>query len=190
MNKNENLMAMHLIDDAIIENEETECWAWQKSKRKGYGYMKFRGKWFFPAHRVSFIVYKGEIPEGLFVCHKCDNPSCVNPDHLYAGTPKQNMQDKMERGRFFNGHSAKTHCVNGHEFTEENTHWRKSGSKTSTPWRSCKICAAERGKKWRETHPYVKPQTPRYIKKKDREAKNTYQPLLLPWEMEGFKGFN
>jgi len=155
------------LDKKSILNENTKCIEWTGSKRRGYGALNFRGKNNF-AHRVSYIVHKGEIPTGLFICHTCDNKICVNPEHLYAGTPKQNMEDKMERGRFFNGHSAKTHCTNGHEYTEENTHWRKSGSKTSTPWRACKICAAERGKKWRDTHEYVRPIKSWYIKKKDR----------------------
>lgn len=61
----------------------------------------------FRAHRAAWILYRGAIPNGMLVLHRCDNPPCVNPKHLYLGTPKQNMVDKMRRGRFKTGVGTK-----------------------------------------------------------------------------------
>lgn len=75
------------------------CMPWIGHKTKyGYGSFWFKGK---PnhAHRVAYIIYFGEIPKGMLVRHKCDNPTCVNPQHLEVGTPLDNMRDCIERGR-------------------------------------------------------------------------------------------
>lgn len=83
--------------------EKTEyCWNWTGSKHK-FGYGEFRiGRTLFRCHRYSYEIHKGEIPEGLGINHTCDNPSCVNPDHLYAGTAQQNVTDALNRERHTN----------------------------------------------------------------------------------------
>ncbi len=83
--------------------EKTEsCWLWKGSKDGcGYGNFIFHGKCTH-ANRVSWKLFRGEIPKGLYVCHTCDNPSCVNPDHLFLGTQKQNMIDCSKKGRMGN----------------------------------------------------------------------------------------
>lgn len=76
-----------------------ECWIWTGSKHHfGYGEFRFRRK-LYRAHSISYELFVGPIPQGYGVNHKCDNPACVNPAHLYAGTQKDNMQDVAKRMR-------------------------------------------------------------------------------------------
>lgn len=87
-----------LIQSMKID-ETTFCWNWTKAFKKfGYGQLWFEGRnW--TAHRLSYRMFKGEIPEGLQVCHKCDNPKCINPSHLFTGTHLDNMRDAYHKGR-------------------------------------------------------------------------------------------
>lgn len=77
------------------------CWEWLGSKGlKGYGEVRI-DKQLWRAHRAVWILYFGSIPEGLLICHHCDNPSCVNPEHLFMGTALDNTRDMYEKGREF-----------------------------------------------------------------------------------------
>lgn len=101
------------IKESSIQDDESGCWNWRLRKdRGGYGRMRiqmgsadsFR---FEGAHRYAYLIFKGEIPEGMEVCHTCDNPACVNPEHLWLGTHQQNMQDMHSKGRGPKGYKRK-----------------------------------------------------------------------------------
>ena len=74
------------------------CWVWQGSTRNDYGQLKHEGR-NLSTHVWSWKVTNGDIPEGLFVCHACDDPPCINPDHLFLGTQADNLRDMSEKGR-------------------------------------------------------------------------------------------
>lgn len=90
-----------------VSKNSRGCWIWLGAWDKdGYGEVYLGGRK-YRSHRASWKIFNGEIPKGMLVLHKCDVPSCVNPRHLYIGTPKDNMSDKMKRGRFRTGVGVK-----------------------------------------------------------------------------------
>lgn len=79
---------------------ETGCWVWKNNKdRDSYGRVRIGGRKTTGAHRLSYITFVGQIPNGMRVLHKCDNPSCVNPEHLFLGTHSDNMRDMYNKRR-------------------------------------------------------------------------------------------
>lgn len=134
--------SVRVIDKAYIESriEVTEdgCWVWQRAKNKdGYAialYKKGNSVLHIKMHRKSFELYNGSIPEGLVIDHLCENPPCVNPDHLEAVSSVENIK----RSEYFH----RTHCKRGHEKNEGNTYTRPNGYKYCIP------CARLTFKEW------------------------------------------
>ncbi|TXH09407.1 MAG: HNH endonuclease [Spirochaetes bacterium] len=112
-----------------------ECWLWTgRTDKHGYGTISEGRN--YRAHRVSYVIHFGKIDNGLLVCHHCDNPSCVNPLHLFLGTIKDNNRDRDNKGR--HGCMRKTHCPKGHPYSGENLYIHADGS------RMCRICISAR----------------------------------------------
>lgn len=87
---------------AKVEKQENGCWNWTGSlSKKGYGHFLIRCFTKKLAHQVSFLLFKGDIPPKCFVCHSCDNPRCVNPEHLWIGQAADNTKDMILKKRFF-----------------------------------------------------------------------------------------
>jgi HNH endonuclease len=83
----------------VNKNTLSGCWEWSGSlKCGGYGLFRVKGR-LYKAHRFSWILNVGSIPKGKLVCHKCDNPKCVNPAHLFLGTHTDNARDRENKNR-------------------------------------------------------------------------------------------
>ena len=121
-----------------------ECWPWTGLRLPwGYGSLRLRGhKSPSRAHRLMYEFKHGPIPVGQCVCHRCDNPRCVNPAHLFLGTQTDNLRDMRDKGR--HPESKKTHCPSGHEYTPENVYTTNPGHR-----RVCRKCLVIHKRNWR-----------------------------------------
>lgn len=133
----------NVIKEKFMRNVQFEpntgCWLWDGPlDRDNYARFGIKEKRSSRASRISYEYFKGIDPKEMYVLHKCDTRQCVNPDHLFLGTAKDNAQDCSKKGRHKN--QIKTHCHRGHEYTEQNTYSRSPGK------RECRICLNERSK--------------------------------------------
>lgn len=134
-----DLTLKELFETKFVPDPNSGCWLWTAAiGSRGYGSFippkAFAKPSTHIASRVSWLLYRGEIPRGLFVCHKCDVRCCVNPNHLFLGSPADNMQDMVSKGRYKSPWSSKTHCKQGHPFSGDNLAIYTPGR------RSCRAC--------------------------------------------------
>ena len=128
------------MDERFWEKVDTsgECWEWTAStSHGGYGRINLPGspKRSMGAHRYSFLLHYGPFDQRLFVCHHCDNPGCVRPNHLFLGDAIDNAVD-MSLKRRGKGQD-RTHCPKGHPYDDENTYYPPSRPNS----RACKECS-------------------------------------------------
>lgn len=128
------------------ESHGQGCWIWKgttnpNKRNVRYGCFPISGEG-VAAHRVSFFFHRGTINPRLQVCHSCDNPICVNPDHLFEGTGRDNMKDCSAKRRVRG--MEKTHCPKGHPYTPENTR----RDKETINGRKCIICIREKDRRY------------------------------------------
>lgn len=130
------------IEERFVEKVDKSggidaCWIWLGATDGRYGMIWFNGR-NVRATRISWELFHGKpFPDGMDACHTCDNPRCVNPLHIWPGTPSENALDAVRKGRLDPSKNKpskkKTHCKRGHEFTPENTY-------QSTKGRGCVMC--------------------------------------------------
>ncbi len=134
----ERLLASRVVTDR-------GCWEKSSNNRDYYSRFSYKGR-VVGAHRVAYEVFRGPIPEGMCVCHRCNNKRCMNPNHLYLATNKQNIQDACRDGLAKGPPAEKreqSHCIHGHPLSGENLQITRRGR------RHCKECQRRHSRDWK-----------------------------------------
>ncbi len=131
----------------IRQGGPDECWPWITAEGTNrYGTFWLEGR-IEKASRAAWMLLVGSIGEGLLVCHRCDNPPCCNPRHLFLGTQSDNMADAYAKGRLpVPDNPVREACPRGHAYTDANTYRRRSGK------RECRTCKRAGLRNWRASH--------------------------------------
>lgn len=136
---------MRTLEERFWEkvDKSGECWVWTAKAKSAFGYGMLqrgaRGEGLVMAHRLSYELHFGPIPNGLCVLHSCDNPPCVRPDHLHLGTKADNMREKVERGRAVTWKKGPWEtCRKGHP---------------KGPGKRCAICVKAQRNEWLRKNP-------------------------------------
>ena len=122
-----------------------DCWLWtgalhsSGTPANACGRVGYNNK-VYQAHRLMWIAVYGPIPAGRVICHECDHPRCINPDHLWLGTQAQNLRDAMRKGRHKG--ATQTHCKQGHPLSGENV-------RVTALQRVCLTCRAATNERWK-----------------------------------------
>ena len=146
---------MSLYDEGFVDrfwrrvSKGDECWLWTAYKSGGYGVLCCGRRGLNRrAHRVAWEITNGPIPEGLYVCHSCDNPSCVRPAHLFLGTQSHNMSDMWRKERrprkLATPRQLKTHCKYGHSLGDAIVGRNQQGYRR----RACRVCSRAACRAW------------------------------------------
>lgn len=132
MNKYQGYTLEQMFNLKTPERPDDACWPWSGSLfSNGYAAMKHNRKT-LKGHRVSYELHYGRIPDGIYVCHSCDNKSCTNPTHLWLGTPADNMRDKVAKGRQSKGAAHAETFRNSVLFKENFPRGERSGKSKIT----------------------------------------------------------
>ena len=183
--------------DKVDVRGGNDCWEWTGGKdRDGYGLIGLKSPWRTRgAHRVSYVIGNGPIPDGLLVLHSCDNPSCVNPAHLFTGTQLDNMRDMIDKGRVYLRQGARNpNCSLSEDDVLQITDRIKSGETFSNIAKDFStsrysIANINTGKNWGWLTGATK-ESPMLVKKNRKKLSNIDVKFIRHWSKFGHRNID